>query len=503
MAWIVGDGFDYYGATADVARSVWDSAATTFFSLYATITRFGVGQSIRGGGLSVLLTKTMSSNESVLFAVFAYYRATVLSGTTPEFYVQFRDGATNQCTVVLESGGNLVLKSGAHTGTVLTTYTGAFVQDVWTHFQVKVVIHNTTGAITVRKNGATTDSFTATGLNTRVSANNYANVVVLGEGSATNPTNHIMDDLFFYSGSGAAPNDWVGDVRAVCLPPQVDTAQKDFTPSPAGTATTATAGPTPTRALSADTVYWVGPIVPTRSGTLTKVTANATGAMTGHIQAAIYAADGPAGVPGTLLGASAVVTNPASGNTDLTFAAGPALSSARSYFVAYLTDAAWATFSSGGGALSWYTQARAYAAGFPSPAGTATLATPSSAVPYAMLTVSGNVVTVSEALANGDTDYVFSATVNHADLYDMDDLQFTPQSIVGVVGKVYIKKSDAGARNGQILFKSGGTQVAGPDTVLSSTYTYYSLVQMTDPATGLAWTTPGLAGVQVGQKVTA
>jgi hypothetical protein len=131
MAWIVGDGFDYYGAVADVARSVWDSASTAQFALTAATTRFGVGQAFsRQVTAATYLTKTIATNEATLFAVLAYYRGGVLSGTNPEAYLQYRDGATAQCTVVFESSGNIVLKSGSQTGTVLATYPGAFAQDV-------------------------------------------------------------------------------------------------------------------------------------------------------------------------------------------------------------------------------------------------------------------------------------------------------------------------------------------------------------------------------------
>jgi hypothetical protein len=170
-----------------------------------------------------------------LFAALAHYRTGALSGTTADLGVQFLDGSTAQCTVVFESSGNIVLKSGGATGTVLATYSGAFTASTWNHFQVKVVINNTTGSITVRKDGATSDTWSATGVNTRGgTANNYANKVgvVSGSGSAVSS---YFNDLLFYSGSGAAPNTWIGDVRALQLLPNADTAQRDFSRSTGST----------------------------------------------------------------------------------------------------------------------------------------------------------------------------------------------------------------------------------------------------------------------------
>lgn len=498
--WIVGDGFDYYGAPADLAKSVWDSYAGGV--LFAA-GRFGVGQSFRFASGVVGLQKTIGSNEGTLFAALAYYRDTAQSGTTAESWVQFRDGATNQCTVVFQSNGSLVLKSGSETGTVLATYPAAYGQDVWTHFQIKVVIHNTTGSITVRKNGSTTDSFSATGLNTRGgTANNYATVVLFGMASLGGMQRYC-DDLLFYSGSGAAPNDWIGDVRALPLYPSNDTAVKQMTPSFTSLGV-GTGGSTAGSPLVANTLYYGGPWSPARGGPLTKLSVAFAAGYTGSVQCAIYAADGPGGFAGTLLETTAAVTNPVSGSNDFACAGTLTLSPARAYWLAVLPSVAMTLSFNGVGPQARYSIARTYASGFPNPGSVTGTTGPSTAFgPYATLTLSGNVVNVSEGLANGDTDYVSDGVVGHQDLYDLADLAAMPTAIIAVVSKIYVKKSDAGARSGQLQVKSGATQVGGADTVLATTYVYLSRVDPVDPATGVAWTIPGVNALQLGQKVTA
>lgn len=502
MAWIVGDSFDYYNGTADVARSVWDSATTAGINLVATATRFGGGQKLTNTTTTgMYLQKTVASNEATLYAALAYYRAGALSGTNVEGYLQYRDGATAQCTVCFQSGGDITLRSGGPTGTVLATYAGAFTQDVWTHFQIRVVIDGAAGSMTIRKNGQTSDTYaSATNLNTRGgTANNYANVVLYGNNTVVASNTFWIDDLLFFSGSGAAPNTWVGDVRAVCLPAAADTAQKQFTPLTAtGTVTTGTASSAVS--MAQNTVRFTQ-FTPARSGVLAKATLTYSAAYTGSAQVALYDNTGTAGAPGALLGTSAVVVNPASGANDFTFTGGPTLAQGRTYYLAYNDNIASAHSITAPAAAVSYTLALAFASGFPNPAG-AVVGAGTGTQPYGLLTLSGNVSQVSEALANGDTDYVFDATVNDADLYDMDDLQFTPMAIVGVVSKIYCKKSDAGTRQGQILVKSGTTQVAGADTVLGTTYTYLSRVDAVDPNTGAAWTTAALNAMQIGQKVT-
>jgi hypothetical protein len=533
MAWIAADGFDYYGSDADLARSVWDSVDGTKCELtsqnavapaVSDSTRFKTGRMLHRIILQigVWLSKTIGSNESTLFVAFAYLRAGALSGTSPEVYLQFRDGATAQCSVVFQSNGDIVLKSGIHTGTVLATYAAGFAQDVWTHFQVRIVIHNTTGSITIRKNGSGSDSFAATGLNTRGgTANNYANVVVVGNGTgaSTPPPDYFIDDLLVYSGSGAAPNDWVGDVRAIMLPISGAGASSQLTPS----ATTATFGQAtlgfsmvgsaapnevlfaPSRAGSGEGGIPTTLTMPVpawgRSGTLTKFTVSIGAVLTGSLQGAIYAVDPATGKPGDLLAVSSVATNPPIGLLDLPVTAGPVLASDKRYFLALLESASFnlGVFSST--STQTWTLAQPFASGFPA-SGLAASAVGRAAL-YMVATVTDSVAAVNEPLGNGDVDYVYSSTVGHEDLYQLTDMPAVPAAIIGVVSKVLIKKSDTGTRNAQVRLRSGATDVAGADTVLGSTYTYLARVDTLDPATGAPWTLAAVNAIQVGQKVSA
>jgi hypothetical protein len=508
--WIVADSFDYYGSTADVARSVWDSVTSLPTFTTGANTRFGTGQGITNlSGVS--LQKNLSSNEATIFLTLAYYRPGALSGTTPEVYVILRDGATAQCTIVLESSGNIVLKSGIQTGTVLATYTGAFAQDVWTHFQIRVVISNTAGSLTVRKNGQTSDSFASpTNLNTRGgTANNYANVIVV-TGGANAPR---VDDLLVYSGSAPAPNDWVGDVRGVCQLAAFDTAQKDFATSLAGIVTSPTSGGAGNITMPANTILPIQMALPARASVVTKVTIILQSALTGQIQAAIYANDGPtarstagpwgnANDPGTRLGTSAIITNPGAGVLDLPFTPGVYLLPTSQVWVCLLASASFSTTTSAWiyGLNDHLALAQPFASGFPAscPASTETGGNTAGCTH----TMGMNAAAVAEPLANGDTDFVYSSVVNAEDLYTVSPLAVTPFAVLAVVSKVYMRKSDAGTRQAQVRVKSASTEVAGTDTAISSTYTYVSRVDAVDPATGVAWTLAGVNAMQVGQRVT-
>jgi hypothetical protein len=122
---------------------------------------------------------------------------------------------------------------------------------------------------------------------------------------------------------------------------------------------------------------------------------------------------------------------------------------------------------------------------------------------FSRSTGSTNFALVDEAVQNGDTDYVFSGTPNHQDLYDLGDLATTPSSILAVQSRMFAKKSDTGARSGQIWVKSGATEVGGTDTTLGTSYGWLARVDTVDPNTGAPWTAAAVNALQVGPKVTA
>jgi hypothetical protein len=226
MAWSFGDSFDLYAAPADMITGYWDSAGTPASAQFKT-GRFSVGQSITTGtGLN--LVKSSNVNDAVHHFVVSFQQTVAISGSTLGLYFELFDGATAQCSVVFRTDGAILLTSGGPAGTVLATYTGAFpVQNTWYAFEFEVVINNTTGSFTVRKNGNNVADFTATGLNTRGgTANNYANKVQFSSQALVGNSQNI-DDFFWQS--GAATGTWLGDIRCYARMPASD-VQKQFTP---------------------------------------------------------------------------------------------------------------------------------------------------------------------------------------------------------------------------------------------------------------------------------
>src|SRR4029077_20540988 len=158
MAWSFGDSFDLYALPADAVNGYWD---TLTGSLSLATGRFTGSQSLRFSSSGATLTKSSAVNDAVHHLVAAFQQTAAISGTTLGTYLQLLDGTTAQCSVVFRSDGAILLTSGGPAGTVLATYTGAApVASTWYAFEIEIVINNTTGSISVRKNGNTVNDFT-------------------------------------------------------------------------------------------------------------------------------------------------------------------------------------------------------------------------------------------------------------------------------------------------------------------------------------------------------
>lgn len=102
---------------------------------------------------------------------------------------------------------------------------------------------------------------------------------------------------------------------------------------------------------------------------------------------------------------------------------------------------------------------------------------------------------------SGDTVYNFSATVGQRDTYAYADPAITTGSIVGVMVRSRMQKSDAGAASMKAAVKSSSTVAYGTTRTLSATATNYQDVWETDPATSAAWTNSGVNALEAGAEV--
>ena len=208
------DGFDHYNSATQKWTAL-GGAAPTFSS---SGTRFGVGQYITGG------TPYKGLDNQATWIVGVAFRVNALGPTNS--IILLRDAGTAQLSVYSNTSGNLVVYRG---GTIIATSTSSVLSvDVWYYLEFKATINNTTGAYEVRLNGSTVTGLSATGVNTRQTANNYANEIMLSQGNASG---NRFDDLYVCDSSGSTNNDFLGDVRVDTIMPTADGSATDFTPS--------------------------------------------------------------------------------------------------------------------------------------------------------------------------------------------------------------------------------------------------------------------------------
>jgi hypothetical protein len=177
------------------------------------------------------LGRPLLSNQSHLFIGFALTRNSNPS-TSPAILFNLVDGSTLQCYVAVAMTGDRLEFRRGDTTLLFTTAAGtvATVGTAWDYYEFEVVIHNTTGSITIWRNN--TQIGTASSLNTRMTANNYANRFRLNYfGNNGNCVMSYSDLYVIDDQSGSGPNSRVGDSRMYYLAPTGAGSSTDFTPS--------------------------------------------------------------------------------------------------------------------------------------------------------------------------------------------------------------------------------------------------------------------------------
>jgi len=106
-----------------------------------------------------------------------------------------------------------------------------------------------------------------------------------------------------------------------------------------------------------------------------------------------------------------------------------------------------------------------------------------------------------EELPSSMTDYNWSATAGHRDLYSITDPIVGTNVVYGVGVNTFVQKSDAGARSVKPLAKIGSTVYAGATSALSTSALIQTAVWQVSPATSTAWTAAEVAGTEIGVEV--
>lgn len=509
---LFGDGFDLYTATiaeAYIGGTYWDSSAAAQFEL-SSPGRFSGSRGLLTTAVTSAtvagLTKSSGSNDAIHHLVLATQITTTLTGTTNQVWFTLYDGSTAQCSVVFRSDGAILLTSGASNGATLATYASALTAaSTWYAFEIEIVINNTTGSIAVRKNGNTSNDFSATALNTRGgTANNYANKLSVGS-ARTSPGCQHIDDLLWRSDPSAVA--WVGDIRCWTRTPASDSSAQ-WTRSASVVAQAPFVQGTTATITNGAARY--SPFTATCSGTVGTVTLSLALGYTGNLKCTIFNDSGST-APGTVLGSATTLNNPVLGNNTITFASPPSITRGTAYWIGFDADtttsvaANVSTSAAGAGAYgqSGVTAVVSYAS-FPTATPSVTPAAPCNIFTLNITpTTVSNAMLVSEAPQDGTGTYLLDSTVTDADFYVPGAITVTPAATVAVVTRGLFQKSDAGTRNVAVQVKSGATTSAGTSTALNTTWGWVYKTDQTDPDTGVAWTATGVNNLTFGAKTTA
>ena len=109
---------------------------------------------------------------------------------------------------------------------------------------------------------------------------------------------------------------------------------------------------------------------------------------------------------------------------------------------------------------------------------------------------------VDEASPDDDTTYVEDAVVNDEDLYNFEPMNFTPETILGLVVKTRAKNPDGGSKDLKHLIKSNLTTEAGASILgLTNDYQVHQTLIQNDPDTAAAWIKTAVDAVQGGYRV--
>ena len=217
-----------------------DNAAAQLSADYSVVgVSWAIGTGRRAGSSSLrtptistanTLTRTIGGTEATMFQSVALLAASLSFGTTARSFLRFLEGAAIHLSIHLTATGALALYRGDMT-TLLGTSSVLFTAGSWSWFQIKVVIHDTTGSVEIRDaSGAVL--LALTGIDTRNAGTGFCDTVSLGiNGNSSVLVTHDYDDWHVWDSTGSICNTWTNDTRVDHKLPDGAGNYAQFTPT--------------------------------------------------------------------------------------------------------------------------------------------------------------------------------------------------------------------------------------------------------------------------------
>lgn len=492
------DGFDVYGpvglVNADLQTKLlewWTSlSAAGGLAIVAGLSSTGTALFLTNANCQAL--KTFSAGVSRIAGTMRFKsNLGQVAGLT------FRDGGTNQFSIVIETSGLFTIRNGSSTGTVLQTSAASVSADSVNVLSWDVAIGDA-AAYTVYLNGQVLLSGTGdtmAGAAANVNAATAGILTAAGSGGTL-----TIDDLAILNGALAFPASFLTSN------PRIETqigsgdnqTQWDNPATLLGTAHRLT---TSTNAPGANQLF-LRMFTPDVNMTINSVACipGATN-VTAKLKAVIYS--NSAGAPASLLSSGTEVVGTTSGATLVGALTTPqALTAGTAYWIGFITDSSVVLWLTDGG-TNGVKAANTYSSGAPATAPAMTTGQ-SSWILYGNCTgATTNWSAVKHNPAPGDIASISSETLNDEDLYNFPVLTTNPTTIYFGAVRANMKRSDAGARTVDLRVKSNTMTSSGSSAGQSPALSYGWLASWfeNDPNTGSPFTVSGWNAAKAGLKI--
>jgi hypothetical protein len=224
MAILWMDGMDGYSSITDMATR-YPGTNTSIVGFYTTGGRFGGGtvSTNNASNSSYLGNVVIPHTTSAIIVGGAHNVGVGTNSDYPMFLLMnTTTGATTNELSLRHNSGTLQLYRGG-SSTLLAAATMGVAQGVWHHIEMKATIADSGGTCEVRLNGVTVITYTG---DTRNSTSGTAGVdrVAFGTVGSTLAAGGLWDDIYVLDTTGAAANNFLGDVRINQLLPTSDSS---------------------------------------------------------------------------------------------------------------------------------------------------------------------------------------------------------------------------------------------------------------------------------------
>lgn len=234
MALLWYDGFDTYDSnTTDIFKGKILPADRTAFGTVTTDSgsgRHGFGKYLVCDALHEGMQTPGIDNKAAIILGFAVYISDLPGITSAVDWIYFVNGPDKQCLIKITSSGTLDFYNNT---TLLKSSTTSLDLQRWNFVEIKLTIHDSSGAIEIRKDGVTI--MTGSSLDTRYSTvalrTGITNVIFTAEAGGGYQHKFWLDDMYLCDTAGGIHDDFLGDCMSYVCPCVADVGTPDFTPS--------------------------------------------------------------------------------------------------------------------------------------------------------------------------------------------------------------------------------------------------------------------------------